>query len=65
MGQLRIVSGGLQLSGQAMVLDALLASNIRSRKGQPISIESSQNFTISTRDDYGRVSSRMVLSKYN
>ncbi|KAL0274571.1 UNVERIFIED_CONTAM: hypothetical protein PYX00_002673 [Menopon gallinae] len=63
MGQLRIVSGGLQLSGQAMVLDSLIASSIRSRRGQPISIESSRNFTVSTRDAGGRVSSRMVLDK--
>lgn len=38
MGQLRIVPGGLQLTGQALFLDVLRASIIRSRHGQPITI---------------------------
>lgn len=38
MGQLKVVAGGLQLSGQALVLDMLRASTIRSRHGQPISL---------------------------
>lgn len=38
MGQLKVVPGGLQLSGQAWVLDMLRASNIRSRYGQPITL---------------------------
>lgn len=38
MGSLKVVAGGLQLSGQALVLDLLKASTIRSRQGQPISI---------------------------
>ncbi|KAK6628275.1 hypothetical protein RUM43_002087 [Polyplax serrata] len=63
MGQLRIIPGGLQLSGQAVVLDSLIASNLRSRKGQPITIESSRNFTVTTRDSNGRVTSRIVLDK--
>ncbi|XP_021925157.1 delta-sarcoglycan isoform X4 [Zootermopsis nevadensis] len=61
MGQLRIVTGGIQLSGQAMVLDALLASSIRSRRGQPITVESSRNFTINTRDEGGRIVNRIFL----
>ncbi|XP_033609788.1 delta-sarcoglycan isoform X2 [Cryptotermes secundus] len=61
MGQLRIVTGGIQLSGQAMVLDALLASTIRSRRGQPITLESSRNFTINTRDEDGRIVNRIFL----
>lgn len=61
MGGLRIVAGGVQLSGQAMILDALIASSIRSRQGQPINIESSRNFTISTRDAEGRLANRLFL----
>lgn len=38
MGQLKIVAGGVQLSGQALIMDLLRASAIRSRHGQPISI---------------------------
>lgn len=63
MGQLRIVTGGIQLSGQAMVLDALLASSIRSRRGQPITVESSRNFTINTRDEGGRIVNRIFLGE--
>ncbi|CAG4964853.1 unnamed protein product [Parnassius apollo] len=61
MGQLRIVPGGLQLLGQAIVLDSLFASSIKSRRGQPISVESSRNFTVSTRDSHGSVQSRLLL----
>lgn len=64
MGGLRIVAGGVQLSGQAMILDALIASNIRSRQGQPINIESSRNFTISTRDAEGRLANRLFLGEH-
>lgn len=42
MGQLKVVPGGLQLSGQAWVLDMLRASNIRSRYGQPITLGTSR-----------------------
>lgn len=38
MGQLKIVPGGLQLNGQALFLNALRASSIRSRHGQPMTI---------------------------
>lgn len=38
IGQLKIVSGGIQLHGQAVIMDMLRASTIRSRHGQPISI---------------------------
>ncbi|XP_045526681.1 delta-sarcoglycan-like [Pieris brassicae] len=61
MGQLRIVPGGLQLLGQALVLDSLFASSIKSRRGHPIAIESSRNFTVSTRDAHGFVQSRLYL----
>lgn len=43
MGQLKVVPGGLQLTGQAWVVDQLRASNIRSRFGQPISLGKSIN----------------------
>lgn len=45
MGQLKIVPGGLQLSGQALFLDVLRASSIRSRHGQPITIGKKLTFT--------------------
>lgn len=36
MGQLKVVNGGIQLDGQALILNELRTSNIRSRHGQPI-----------------------------
>ncbi|KAF2894247.1 hypothetical protein ILUMI_11926, partial [Ignelater luminosus] len=61
MGQLRIVAGGLRLEGRAFVLDTLIASTIRSRAGQPIVIESSKNFTVTTRDAAGVLDNRIFL----
>lgn len=63
MGQLRIVPGGIQLLGQALVLDSLFASSIKSRRGQPIAVESSRNFTVSTRDSHGHLQSRLFLGE--
>ncbi|GAB0087063.1 uncharacterized protein DMENIID0001_013330 [Sergentomyia squamirostris] len=61
MGQLKVVTGGLQLSGQALVLDILRASTIRSRVAQPIAIESSRNFSINTRDSEGFIENQLFL----
>ncbi|KAH8273459.1 hypothetical protein KR018_002033 [Drosophila ironensis] len=61
MGQLKIVPGGIQLTGQAIIMDMLRASTIRSRPGQPLSIESSRNFTINTRDANGLIENHLFL----
>ncbi|XP_055525776.1 uncharacterized protein LOC129718754 [Wyeomyia smithii] len=61
MGQLKIMSGGIQLTGQALVLDILRATSIRSKHGQPISIESSRNFSINTRDSEGYLENQLFL----
>ncbi|KAL1509101.1 hypothetical protein ABEB36_003895 [Hypothenemus hampei] len=61
MGQLEIVPGGLKLKGNAFVLDNLIASQIRSRSGEPIVIESSRNITLRSRDKYGHPSSWIHL----
>ncbi|XP_058127055.1 YEATS domain-containing protein 2 [Anopheles ziemanni] len=61
MGQLKIVPGGLQLSGQALILNTLRASSIRSKHGQPISIESSRNLTVNTRNPNGAVETQLFL----
>lgn len=63
MGQLRIVPGGLQLLGQALMLDSLFASTIKSRRGHPIYMEASRNFTVSTRDKHGMLQSRLYLGE--
>ncbi|XP_067635768.1 probable serine/threonine-protein kinase cdc7 [Eurosta solidaginis] len=61
MGQLKIVPGGIQLTGQALIMDMLRASTIRSRHGQPIAIESSRNFSINTRDANGMLENHLFL----
>lgn len=61
MGQLKIVPGGLQLLGQGLIMDSLFVSNIKSRRGQPITIESSRNFTVTSRDTRGLLQSRLFL----
>lgn len=38
MGQLKIIPGGIQLSGQTIVLDLLRASTIKSKHNQPLLI---------------------------
>uniref|UniRef100_A0A182IZG3 Gamma-sarcoglycan n=2 Tax=Anopheles atroparvus TaxID=41427 RepID=A0A182IZG3_ANOAO len=61
MGQLKIVPGGIQLTGQALILNTLRASSIRSKHGQPISIESSRNLSVNTRNAYGAVENQLFL----
>ncbi|XP_075157909.1 sarcoglycan delta [Haematobia irritans] len=61
MGPLKIVPGGIQLTGQALIMDMLRASSIRSRHGQPISIESSRNFSINTRGPDGLLENHLFL----
>ncbi|XP_055371215.1 signal transducer and activator of transcription B isoform X3 [Condylostylus longicornis] len=61
MGQLKIVPGGIQLSGQALIMDLLRASVIRSKHGQPITLESSRNFSINTRDSNGILENHLFL----
>ncbi|XP_035780507.1 uncharacterized protein LOC118460357 isoform X2 [Anopheles albimanus] len=61
MGQLKIVPGGIQLTGQALVLNTLRASSIRSKHGQPISIESSRNLSVNTRSALGTLENQLFL----
>lgn len=62
MGQLKVVAGGLQLSGQAVVMDLLRASTIRSRHAQPIAIESARNLTINARNENGGLDSQLFMA---
>lgn len=63
MGQLRIIPGGLKLEGRAIILNSLIASSVRSKSGQPFLLESSTNFTISTRDETGLLNNKIYLGK--
>ncbi|KAL5278427.1 SGCG family protein [Megaselia abdita] len=61
MGQLKIIPHGVQLTGQTLIMDLLRASSIRSKHGQPITIESSRNFSINTRDKKGKLQNHLYL----
>lgn len=63
MGQLKIVSGGIQLTGQAMVLDILRASSIRSKHGQPISIGMIESIWCWAGNSFQTTSFRRVITK--
>ena len=63
IGSLKVVPGGIELRGQAAILDALIASSIRSRRGRNLVLESWGNFTASARSHDGRVLARFTLSK--
>ncbi|CAH1123727.1 unnamed protein product [Ceutorhynchus assimilis] len=65
MGQLEIVPGGLKLKGNAFVLENLIASQIRSRSGESIVIESSRNITLKSRDKHGHPNSWIHLGLDN
>ena len=64
LGPLKIVQGGIQLKGEAIVLDSLVASRIRSRKGHPIHIESSRNISLQARGPDGRIINKLFLGKF-
>ncbi|XP_052860572.1 delta-sarcoglycan [Anopheles cruzii] len=61
MGQLKVVPGGIQLTGQALVLNTLRASSIQSKHGQPISLESSRNLSMNTRNAAGALENQLFL----
>lgn len=61
MGPLRIVEGGVRLDGEAEFLHSLYAAEIRSRKEQPLKIESARNVTLNARNKHGRISNRLFV----
>ncbi|XP_050426502.1 delta-sarcoglycan isoform X2 [Adelges cooleyi] len=63
MGTIKVVNGGIRLSGHSVVLDRLIASTIRSRVGYPISIESAANISIFARNSQGRLVNSLKLTK--
>lgn len=65
IGSLRVVPGGVELRGQATILDALVASSLKSRKGRNLVLESWSNFTASARSHDGRLLARFTLGKIN
>lgn len=63
IGSLKVVPGGIELRGQAAVLDALVASSLKSRRGKNLVLESWSNFTASARSHDGRLLARLTVGK--
>ncbi|OXU30305.1 hypothetical protein TSAR_016080 [Trichomalopsis sarcophagae] len=63
MGSLKVIPGGIELRGQAAILDALIASSVKSRRGSNLMLESWANFTASARGDNGQVLARFTLTE--
>ncbi|XP_053973362.1 zeta-sarcoglycan isoform X2 [Hylaeus volcanicus] len=63
IGSLKVVPGGIELRGQAAVLDALVASSLRSRRGKNLFLESWSNFTASARSHDGRLLARLTVGE--
>lgn len=61
MGRLRIVESGVRLEGEAEFLHSLYAAQIRSRREQPLNIESSKNITLNARNKQGQISNRLFI----
>lgn len=61
MGRLRIVENGVRLEGEAEFLHSLYAAQIRSRREQPLNIESSKNITLNARNKQGQISNRLFI----
>lgn len=61
MGPLKVIPGGIQLRGEAILLNNLVASRIRSRKATPIRLESPTNISLVARGADGRVHNRLTL----
>jgi len=61
IGNLKITPNGIQLNGEAMAMDTLMTSHISARKGRPLVMDSSQNITITARDNQGRSYNQLFL----
>ncbi|XP_014604782.1 PREDICTED: zeta-sarcoglycan isoform X2 [Polistes canadensis] len=63
IGSLKVVPGGIELRGQAAILDTLVASNLKSRKGENLVLESWSNFTATARSHDGRLLARLTVGE--
>ncbi|XP_029843042.1 delta-sarcoglycan [Ixodes scapularis] len=61
MGRLRIVEGGVQINGDADILQALHATHVQSRRDDPLKIESPRNITMNARSKEGRITNRLFV----
>jgi len=61
MGHLKMTPSGIQLNGEAMAMDTLMTSHVHARNGRPLLIDSSQNITLTARDNQGRSYNQLFL----
>lgn len=61
---MRITPTGIQLNGDAMAMDTLMASHITSKPGVPLVVDSTQNITMTARDAQGRAANKIFLGKW-
>ncbi len=64
IGSLKIVKGGVVLSGKAYFMNSLVASSINSRQGRPLTFVTTHNLSMSVRNSKGREVSNFLLRKY-
>ncbi|XP_063635581.1 delta-sarcoglycan-like [Cydia splendana] len=62
-GPVNIVNGGIELQGQAFVMDNLIASTISSRAGQPITLHSHRNFSVLVTEPERKETAKLVLKR--
>jgi hypothetical protein len=58
---MKITPSGIQLNGEAMVLDTLITSQISAKQGHPLVFDSNQNITLNARDAQGRIANKIFL----
>lgn len=63
LGPITIIKGGIELEGQAFVTDSLVASSIRSRAGQPVTVHSYRNFSVLVSEPERKETAKLMLSK--
>jgi hypothetical protein len=61
IGNMKITPSGIQLNGEAMVLDTLITSQISAKQGHPLVFDSNQNITLNARDAQGRIANKIFL----
>ncbi|KAI8440165.1 hypothetical protein MSG28_001558 [Choristoneura fumiferana] len=63
LGPITIIKGGIELEGQAFVTDSLVASTIRSRSGQPLTVHSYRNFTVLVSEPERKETAKLMLKR--
>lgn len=63
IGPLKVVKGGVMLSGKAYFMDTLVASTIKSRTGKPITLVTYRNLSVSVHGSDGQEMSNFLISR--